>query len=174
MSVRHLYPGFYTALWIMPLFALLQTSLMGHLAVRGIIPGIVLILVVNWGILRGPDEGMLWAFLGGLCLDLFTSWPFGTNTVALVIVAGLVSLGQGTFMRTHALLPPATVFGATILFYLMALFILESAHYPVDWIAAIRATIIPAALYNAVLNVILFPLTRRLEERTYPVPRAKW
>jgi rod shape-determining protein MreD len=174
LSVRNLHPGFVTALWLLPLLALLQVSVAGHLAIRGALPAIVLICVVDWGILRGTDEGMLWAFIAGLCLDVFSGWPPGTNTVALVIVASVVSLGEGTFMRTHALLPPATVFGATILFYVIALFILESTHYPVDWIAALRDTVLPIAVYNAVLNIPGFRLVQRLENRVYPSPRANW
>ncbi|HEX6507719.1 MAG TPA: rod shape-determining protein MreD [Chloroflexota bacterium] len=174
MNVRNLHPGFVTALWLIPILALLQASIAGHLAIRGVLPGLVLIAVVDWGILRGTDEGMLWAFLAGLCLDVFSGWPPGTNTVALVTVASVVSLGQGTFIRTHALLPPATVFGATILFYVIALFILESIHQPVEWITALRDTVLPIAIYNALLNVVGFRLVQRLESRVYPLPRANW
>ena len=147
---------------------------MSHLAVRGVFPAVVLIAVINWGILRGPTEGMLWAFLGGVCLDVFSGWPFGTNTVALVTVASLVSLGEGTFMRTHALVPIATVFGATVLYYLVVMFILQSTQQPVDWVPALRATVLPLAVYNAVVNVVGFYLVQRLEDRVYPTPRANW
>jgi rod shape-determining protein MreD len=163
-----------TSLWLLPLLALLQTSLFNHFALRGIIPGIVLIVVVNWGILRGMDEGLLWALIGGVCLDAFSSWPFGTNTVALVIVVSLVSLGEGTFMRTHALVPPITVFAATIVFYGVVMFILVSTQRPVDWFWSLRNIVVLAALYNAALNIGLFRLSQRLEQRIYPVPRAHW
>ena len=174
MNARTLHPGFFTALWLLPILVLLQATLASHVAVRGILPGIVLIALVNWGILRGMDEGMLWAFIGGLLLAVFSGYPFGTNTVALVIVASLVSLGQGTFIRTHGLLPLATVFLATILYYVIVLFILESTQHPVDWVAVLRNVAIPVGLYNAILNIPGFPLTRRLEDRIYPVPRANW
>lgn len=174
MNARRLHPGFFTALWLMPVLALLQTSLAGHFAIRGALPGITLIAVVNWGILRGTDEGMLWAFLGGLCLDMFSGWPIGTSTVSLVVVASLVSLGEGTFIRTHALLAPATVFGATLLYYSIALFILESTQHRVDWITDLQGIVFPIAVYNALLNIPGFWLSRRLEARIYPTPRANW
>lgn len=174
MNARRLNPGFFTAVWLLPVLALLQSSLVPHLAVRAIVPGIVLITVVDWGILRGTDEGMLWALIGGICLDIFSGWPFGTCTVALVVVASLVSLGQGTFIRTHALLPLATVFGATILYYGVVLFILESTQHPVDWVPALRDIVLPVAIYNSVLNVPAFWLVHRLEGRVYPTPRANW
>lgn len=174
MKIRRLNPGIFTALWLLPILALLQTSLVSHIAFRGVFPAVVLIAVVDWGILRGMDEGLLWAFIGGLCLDVFSGWPFGTNTVALVTVASLVSLGEGTFMRTHTLLPVVTVFAATVLYYLVVMFILQSTQQPVDWIPALRGTVIPLAVYNAVINVPGYWLVQRLEDRVYPTPRANW
>ncbi|HEX8919740.1 MAG TPA: rod shape-determining protein MreD, partial [Chloroflexota bacterium] len=158
MNLKRFHPAIFTALWLLPVLAIFQTSVADRFAINGVIPGIMLVVIVNWGILRGTDEGMLWALLGGLCLDVFTSWPFGTNTVALVIVASVVSLGQGTFMRTHVLLPPVTVFAATVLFYLIALFILASTQHSVDFLQALQTAVIPAALYNGALNVLIFPL----------------
>lgn len=174
MIARRIYPAAFTALWLMPVLALLQTSVMSHFTVRGAVANIMLIAVVDWGILRGPDEGMLWAFVGGLCLDVFSGWPFGTSTVALVIVASIVSLGGGTFIRTHALLPVGAVFFATIMYYLIAMFILESTQHNVDWLTAVGGLVMPAALYNALLNVPGYSLMRRLEARIYPVARASW
>ncbi|MGI8968685.1 MAG: rod shape-determining protein MreD [Chloroflexota bacterium] len=174
MNRRNLHPGLFTAIWLLPVVALFQTGVAGHLIIRGALPSLMLIAVVDWGILRGPDEGMLWGLLGGFCLDLFSGWPFGTCTVAMVLVASAVSLGGGTFIRTHALLPLGTIFIATILYYLIALFILESTHHTVDWIAALSGVILPIALYNAVLNIPGYWAVRRLENRVYPVPRANW
>lgn len=174
VQARTIHPGFFTALWLMPLLALLQVSLAGHFSVRGVVPSIVLIAVVDWGILRGPDEGMMWAFFGGLGLDVFAEWPIGTATVSLVVVASIVSIGGGTFIRTHALLPPAAVFVASILFNAIVLFILESTQHPVDWVGAVRGIVLPAALYNALLNIPGYWLMRRLESRVYPMPRASW
>jgi rod shape-determining protein MreD len=171
---RTLHPGVITALWLLPVLALLQSSLVPHFAVRGIFPSVVLIAVVDWGILRGSDQGMLWAFVAGVFVDLFSGFPFGTSTVALVIIASLVSLGEGTFIRTHALLPLATVFGATLMYYLIALFVLQSAQQPVDWFGVLRYIAVPAAVYNAILNIVGYPLMRRLEGRVYPMPRASW
>lgn len=172
--MRTIHPGVLTGLWFLPLLALLQASVARHFVVRGALPGVLLVVVVCWGILRGMDEGMIWGFFGGLVLDLFSGWPFGTITVSLVIVASVVSLGEGTFIRTHALLPLATVFGATLLYYLIVLFILTSTQHTIDWPTALREIALPSAVYNALLTIPIFPLVRRLEDRVYPTPRANW
>ncbi|MGH2448427.1 MAG: rod shape-determining protein MreD [Chloroflexota bacterium] len=174
MNVRSLHPGMLTALWLLPLLAVLQGSLVPHLAPWGALPSIVLIVAVDWGILRGADQGMLWGLYGGLCLDVFSGWPFGTSAVALVVVTSLVSLGSGTFMRTHTLVPIVTVFAATFLYYLIVLFILESVHEPVGWTAMLRDVALPAAIVNAIINIPAFHLMQKLERRLYPAQRASW
>jgi rod shape-determining protein MreD len=173
-TTRRLHPGLLTALWLLPSVAVLQTAIAGWFTLHGVFPLLMVILIVDWGILRGPEEAVVWAFFGGLCLDFLSGWPFGTSTVALVLVASLVSLGEGTFMRTHTLVPLGTVFGATILYYAIALFILQSTKEPVDWLAALRAVILPGALYNCLLNIPAFKLVHVLERRVYPAPRAHW
>lgn len=158
----------------MPLLALVQSSVSTRVVVNGAVPGLVLIAVVDWGILRGTDDGMLWGLIGGFSLDVVSGWPIGTGMIAMVAVASVVSLGGGTFIRTHALLPPVTVFVATLLYYAVALFLLQSMERPVDWIQALSAVALPSAIYNALLNVGAFMLFRGLESRIYPVPRASW
>lgn len=174
MTRRVLQPSIVTALWLMPLLAMLQTTVMGRFVVNGALPGLVLLAVVDWGILRGPDEGMLWGLVGGFCLDVLSGWPIGTGTIAMVAVASVVSLGGSTFIRTHALLPPATMFIATLLYYLVVFFLLESMQHPVDWSTGLRTIALPAAAYNAIVNVPGYMLFRRLEARIFPVPRASW
>jgi rod shape-determining protein MreD len=174
VTARRFNPGLFTALWLLPVVALLQIALAPHFSIRGALPGLMLVAVVNWGILRGVEEGMIWAFIGGIFVDALAGWPFGTSTVALVLVTFAVSLGQGTFIRTHALLPLATVFGATILYYSVAFFVLTSTHTDVSWLAALRSIVLPAAVYNSILNIPGFWLSQKLERRVYPTPRAHW
>lgn len=174
MSTRSLYPGIVTALWLLPCLAILQAGLITHLQIAGALANIVLLVVVNWGILRGMDEGVIWAFIGGALLDVFSGYPLGTSTVALVVVAAVISLGQGTFMRMHALLPPATVIFATIFYYCIVVFILDSTHHPVNLITVLQHIAIPAAILNGAFNIVVYPLTLRLERRIYPMPRASW
>jgi len=174
LNTRSLSPSIITALWLLPCLAILQAGLVTHLEVAGALANIVLLVVVDWGILRGLDEGVIWAFIGGLLLDIFSGYPLGTSTVALVVVAALISMGETTFMRTHALLPPVTVFLATLLYYAVVVFILVSTHQSVNLATVFRQVAIPAALLNGAANIVVYPLTHRLEQRIYPVPRASW
>ena len=66
------------------LAALLETSLLSRLVAPGLRPGVVLIISSVWAALRG-DEGLVWAFGGGLMLDMLSAGPFGLHTAGLLL-----------------------------------------------------------------------------------------
>jgi len=67
--------------------AALQSMWLERLHLLGGRPDLVLLIVLSWGVMRGLQEGMLWAFVGGLCLDALSAAPFGLWTVTLTILA---------------------------------------------------------------------------------------
>ena len=58
--------------------AVIHVTWLPRLPVR---PDLMLVLVVAWSLLRGVEEGLLWAFIGGVLLDLLSVGPFGGFTV---------------------------------------------------------------------------------------------
>lgn len=174
MTVRSMRPTLAAALVLLPVLTILQTSLAQHLVVAGAHPNFVLMAIVDWGIIRGVDEGMLWGLLGGLFVDLYSGLPFGTSSLAFVLIAGAVSLGESALMRTHFLLPLLAVFGATILYYAVALFIIASARHVLLLDSHTVHVVIAEALYNGALNTIGFALTLAFERKLHPIPRANW
>ena len=44
---------------------------------------LVLVAVICWTALRRFEDGLVWAVLGGLGLDLFSALPIGTSVAAL-------------------------------------------------------------------------------------------
>lgn len=154
--------------------ALAQASLVPFVAPPGVRLDLVLVLVVIWGILRGPREGLVWAFIGGVCLDLTSGGPWGTAPLALVVVAFCTSVGEVNLFKSSVLLPVLIVFWATIFFALVYLFLLRSQQFPVDWLGMIRTVIIPSAILNAVSAVPAYYVLSRLERRTRSVPVVEW
>ena len=60
-------------------------------------PNLMLLVVLIWAMVRGLDEGVVWAFVGGLIVDLLSGGPFAGTAVALVVAAYLAgqSLVEG-------------------------------------------------------------------------------
>jgi rod shape-determining protein MreD len=171
---RRLNPSLFAGLILLPTLTLVQVSLAQHLVIAGAYPNLALLAVVDWGIIRGVEEGMLWGLMGGIFIDLYSGLPFGTSSLAFVLIAGLISLGEGTLMRTNVLLPFLTVIGATLLYYAVAIFMFASFRHVLLVDQHTLHTIFAEALYNGVLNPFAFSLLQAFDRKLHPVARANW
>jgi rod shape-determining protein MreD len=145
---------------------LVQSSVGPFLTVAGVHADLVLMAVVGWTFLRGPGEGIMWAIVGGLCLDLLTSGPFGLMTVALVVTSLLATLGYGRIFGGYLVLPLALAFPLSLVYYLAYTLLLAAFGRPIDWLPALVAVILPASLLNIAAMLVLFPALRTLHRRT--------
>src|SRR6185437_13078311 len=137
--------------------AALQASVLARFSVCGAAPQLVLLSVLAWSLARGPVEGMVWGFAGGLLLDLASGGPVGVSALAMVPVAGITGSFGGRLFSTNPLLPMVAVFGATLTWFVLASFLLATLHYPTDWGGALLDVAVPTAIANAVLSLIVYP-----------------
>ncbi len=127
-----------------------------------------LIIVVSWGLITVPGEAGLWGFIAGVFLDLFSGYPYGTQTIALTTIGLLMGLSQTTIFTTNVILPPAAMLLATFGYDLLILAIASTVGTPVQWSDYALWRILPSAVLNAVaLLLVYFPL-QRLYRYVYP------
>lgn len=70
--------------------ALIETTVIPEMAIFGVQANLVLTLAVVAAVLMGIEDGLVWAFLGGLLVDMLTpARPIGATTFALLIMVGL-------------------------------------------------------------------------------------
>jgi rod shape-determining protein MreD len=142
-----------------PLFlfiaSVLQAVVLPQVVPISFMPNLVVLLVVAVCLVESLYDAVIWAFIGGLLLDLMTSpaLPLGTNALILVLLALLSSLGQANPFHSRLFVPLVTVFAATIFYFLvrMGLAMALGLHQP------ILDNLIRVALPSAVLNAILMP-----------------
>jgi rod shape-determining protein MreD len=83
----------YLAVPLMAVLAVIQTSVLPRFPVLGAVPQILFLVALAWGILRGLEQGLFWAFIAGLFVDLFSLAPMGISSLAFMAgVAGPVLL----------------------------------------------------------------------------------
>jgi rod shape-determining protein MreD len=143
-----------------------QSSLAPSLTAAGLHPDLVLVAVISWTLLRGAREGLLWAVIGGLSLDLLSSGPFGASIVALVLTGWLARLGFGRMFGGYLVLPLTLTFPLSMVYYLTYALLLNVLGRPVAWLPALTYVILPASLFNIAAMLLLFPLLRLLHRRT--------
>lgn len=81
--------------------ALIETSVLPELPIGGTTTNLIFVLAVVATVLMGVEDGLVWAFVGGLMLDLLVpARPLGATTFVLLIVVGVTFaatrvVGQG-------------------------------------------------------------------------------
>ncbi|MEA3346205.1 MAG: rod shape-determining protein MreD [Chloroflexota bacterium] len=154
----------YLASLLLILIALVQTTLSPHLAILGAYPNLMLLVVLSWTLLRTGREGMLWAFGGGVLLDMLSGAPFGASTLPLLLVSFLSSLGEETLFRTTLSLPLAVGFAGSLLYDSVFLATLQLMGWQVDWPTSLWRLILPAAGLNTLLMPLVYALLRQLHQ----------
>jgi rod shape-determining protein MreD len=69
--------------------AMLELTVAARIHVGDAYPQIVLVVAVLLTLVVGFEEGMAWAFVGGLFIDLLAFHPLGTTVFSLLAVVGL-------------------------------------------------------------------------------------
>lgn len=84
----------YVAIPLMAALAILHSSVLSRLPVLGLAPQLLFLVALAWGIVRGLEEGLIWAFIAGLFADLFSLAPLGLSALAFMAGVGLPLLLQ--------------------------------------------------------------------------------
>lgn len=154
----------------MAALAVLQAAVLSRFPIAGVVPQPALLAALAWGLLRGPWEGMVWAFVGGLFLDLFSMGPIGVTSLALmaavpVLVRARQSLPEESVLITALLL----ALGLTI-YFVVYLIVLRVAGFGLNW--QTLGGLPPTLLFHAVLGLPIFWLLHYLKRALYPQPIA--
>ena len=145
--------------------AILQSTVVSHFRIWGVFADLPLLVVVSWSLLRGPREGLIWGFIAGLTVDLFSGAPFGAATFGLMAAGFLAGLGQSTVFRSQLFLPLVAMLLATIVYDILFLLVVWISGYPVSWLDSLFRLILPSAVLNAVLTPVVFVIVRWLNAR---------
>ena len=81
--------------------ALLQATIASRYQIAGAPLQISLVLAVAVTLVNGFEEGMAWAFVGGLCLDFFTMRPLGSSVFELLIAVALTTIAEPLLSRSR-------------------------------------------------------------------------
>lgn len=149
---------------------LLQVTLSPYVKINGVHPDLVLILVIGWTFLRGLRDGLMWALIGGLSLDFVSGAPFGLFTLTLLLVAMVTNLFHGRTFGSSIILPLSLTFPLSLLFNGLALLLLNLLWRPITWNEALSNVLIPVAIFNTAVMLLVFPLLYLLNRWLSPQP----
>jgi rod shape-determining protein MreD len=153
--------------------ALLELTVGPYIRVGDAQPHLVLVVGVVVTIAIGLDAGLVWAFVGGLALDVIAQRPLGSSAFVLLICLGGAAVLARSFARLRPIVPIGAVFVLS-LGYSMLLFVIFGALGVPLPVADPINVVLPAAFYDVVLAAIIGPLAIAIHDRRMQQERVDW
>jgi rod shape-determining protein MreD len=152
--------------------ALLEATTASRYQLAGTQLQFVLVLAVAITVVFGFEEGMSWAFVGGLMADFLTLRPLGSTVFELLVVVGATDISVPIMSRARY---PGCIVAVLILtpIYLVISDIVAVLLQPPAPTLRISSLII-AALANAVLAAVITPLVIGLKRRAERREQVLW
>jgi rod shape-determining protein MreD len=158
----------YVAAPLLLIVSLLQSTLSPRLQIGAVWPDFLLLIVMSWALLRRPNEALVWCFAGGLVIDLVSGGPFGGTVLGLMAVALIATVMADGMFRGRTALPIVTAFVATLAFHGLYLLAMLLVGQRVDGLDALLRIVLPSAVYNSALSLIVHALMSAIDRRIRP------
>lgn len=158
----------YLAIPVMLLLAVVQTAVLPHFPILGLIPQLSFLVALAWGLLRGMNEGIVWAFIGGLLLDLFSVAPMGVTSLSFMLAILAVVWIENAIPADRFFVPVIMTAAATVINLLIYLILLRLLGYPTTLQEA--AALLPTAILHGALILPIYWLMFYLDRTFRPRP----
>jgi len=155
------------------LMALLELTAGEYLRIETGQPHLVLVVGIVVTVAIGLEAGLVWAFVGGLVLDVLAQRPLGSTAFALLLCMGATSVLARLFVRVRPFVP---IFATLLLslFYSMILYVAFNALLAPRPVADPIGLVFPSAVYDTVLAALIGPLAISIHDRRTDAERMDW
>ena len=153
---------------VMAVLAVLQSSLLNRFPFLDGTANLILLATVSWALTGRVVEAMVWAFFGGLFLDLLSGGPFAVSSIALVTAVYLASLTEGRFWEAHPLAPLGVMAFASLVFFIITIGAVWIGGHPIDPALALSQVVLPSTFLNVVLALPAAQIAGRVRESAFP------
>ncbi|MGZ8513650.1 MAG: rod shape-determining protein MreD [Candidatus Limnocylindrales bacterium] len=153
--------------------ALLELTIGLYLQVGNAEPHLVLVVGIVVTLTLDLEAGLVWAFVGGLVLDVLAQRPLGSSAFALLLCLGAAALLGHWFIRLRQIVPIPAAFVLGLLYSMTLFFAFNALATPIP-VADPLARVIPSAVYDLVVATLIGPLAISIHDRHADVDRIDW
>ena len=153
-----------TLLWlgVIIIAIIIQTTLMPLIAIQGIYPDMLLVIVVSYSLLSGKEKGVGMGFFAGILQDLASGSIFGTITLSKLAIGYIFGLAERKVFKEHIFLPVAATAVATVLNSIIIFMLLFMLGMKVNILPTLMNSVLPLALYNLMIAIPIHHAVYRL------------
>jgi len=147
--------------------AVMEVTVASRIHVADAQPQIVLVIAILLTLVIGFEEGLAWAFVGGLFVDLLAFRPLGSTIFGLLVVVGLAAAVSPILVRIRFASPLVGVMLFTPVFIILSTVTtgLLRPPAPVLRVSNMAAAMLANVLFGALVAPLFIAVRRRWEQR---------
>ena len=136
-------------------------------------PHLVLVCGIVVTVAIGLEAGLVWAFVGGLVLDVLAQRPLGSTAFALLLCVGVTAVLGRLLLRLRPIVPILATLLLS-LFYSMTLYVAFNALRTPIPVADPIGILLPGVVYDTILAALIGPLAISIHDRRTESERLDW
>ena len=152
---------------------LLQSTVFHYLELAGVVPNLLLIVTMSFGLMRGRREGLLVGFFSGLLVDIF----FGTALGPYAFIYMTLGYGNGFFHRIYyvedVLLPMIMISLNELIYNLIVYGVFFLMRNRLDFPTYFVNVVLPEMIYTILITLFFYKILVRINLRLKRVKEAE-
>lgn len=144
---------------------LCQSTLFHYLELAGVVPNLLLIITMSFGLMRGRKEGLLVGFFSGLLVDVFS----GTVIGPFAFLYMTLGYANGFFHRIYyvedVLLPMFMITVNDFLFNVSVYFVYFMLRNKLQFSEYLVKIILPEMIYTILITLFFYKILVRINLR---------
>jgi len=157
------------------LIILLQSTVFDYIKIFNVKPNLIIVFVVSVALLRGNVEGAIIGFVTGLCQDMISGKLLGLYSLLGLYLGLIIGSVNKRLYRENFFVIIFFAFISTVVYesivYLLTSFrsIVEN---PVIMLFPFKNIILPEAVYNSIISILIYILVIKLNDSFEDVSKA--
>jgi len=153
--------------------ALLELTVGPYLRVGTAQPHLVLVVGIVVTLGMGLEAGLVWAFVGGLVIDVLAQRPLGSTAFALLLCLGVAAVLGRLFIRLRPVAPILAALLLSPVYSMILLITFDALRTPIP-VADPVAVLLPGVVFDVVLATLIGPLAISVHDRRVEAERLDW
>lgn len=152
---------------------LLQCTVFHYIELAGVVPNLLLIVTMSFGLMRGRREGLLVGFFSGLLIDIF----FGSVLGPYAFIYMTLGYGNGFFHRIYyvedVLLPMIMISLNDFIYNIIIYVVFFLMRNRLDFLEYLKDVMLPEMIYTILITLFFYKILVRINLRLKRVKEAE-
>lgn len=152
---------------------LLQSTVFHYIELAGVVPNLLLIVTMSFGLMRGRREGLLVGFFSGLLVDIF----FGSVLGPYAFIYMTLGYSNGFFHRIYyvedVLLPMIMISLNDFIYNIVVYIVFFLMRNRLNFMEYLMDVILPEMIYTILITLFFYKILVRINLRLKRVKEAE-